>query len=227
MQTFMQSSTQPSLVIILLGPPGSGKGTQAKRLALDYQIPQISTGDLFRENMAAETPIGVLAKGFIQAGRLVPDEIVLGMLFERIAQPDCNRGYLLDGFPRTITQADQLGKHQSMQTQLFVLSLEVPDEEIVKRAAGRLICRQCGAIYNRDISPPKQDHICDKCQGEVYRRTDDEPDVVRQRLKIYHEQTQPLIEYYDHQGLLTAFDGNQMPNVVHAEIRRNIDNNFS
>lgn len=222
----MQSSNQTSLVIILLGPPGSGKGTQAKRLALDYQIPQISTGDLFRENIAGQTPIGVEAKSFIQAGRLVPDEIVLGMLFERIALPDCRNGYLLDGFPRTITQADQLGKHQSLQAKLFVLSLEVPDEEIVKRAAGRLICRQCGAIYNREISPPKHDHICDKCEGEVYRRTDDEPDVVRQRLKVYHDQTQPLIEYYDHQGLLTKFDGNQMPHVVHAEIKHYINSNW-
>lgn len=222
----MLSSMQSSLVIILLGPPGSGKGTQAKRLALDYHIPQISTGDLFRENIAAETPIGVQAKAFIQAGQLVPDEIVLGMLFERIAYPDCKKGYLLDGFPRTITQADQLGRHQSMQTQVCVLSLEVPDEEIVKRAAGRLICRQCGAIYHRDISPPKKDHICDKCMGEVYRRTDDDPGVVRKRLKVYREQTQPLIEYYDHQGLLTAFDGNQDPGVVHTEIKRYIDTNL-
>jgi adenylate kinase len=217
----------PSLVIILLGPPGSGKGTQAKRLAIDYQIPQISTGDLFRENMAAQTPIGMKAKGFIQAGQLVPDEIVLGMLFDRIAQSDCARGYLLDGFPRTIPQADQLGQHQSMKTKLFVLSLEVPDEEIVKRAAGRLVCRQCGAIYNRNISPPKQEGTCDKCGGEVYRRADDEPDVVRKRLKVYHEQTQPLIEYYDHQGVLTAFDGNQTPDAVYAELTRYINSTLS
>lgn len=214
----------PSVVMILLGPPGSGKGTQAKRLSQDYQIPQISTGDLFRENMAAGTPIGLKAKAFIQSGQLVPDEIVLGMLFDRIAQPDCARGYLLDGFPRTIPQADQLAQHQSMKTTLCVLSLEVPDEEIVKRAAGRLLCRQCGAIYNRDISPPQIDSICDKCGGEVYRRMDDEPDVVRKRLKVYHEQTQPLIEYYDHQGLLTTFDGNQSPDAVYTELKRYIDN---
>jgi adenylate kinase len=211
------------LVIILLGPPGSGKGTQAKRLAQDYQIPQISTGDLFRENMAAQTPIGLKAKNFIQAGQLVPDNIVLGMLFDRIAQSDCIRGYLLDGVPRTIYQAEQIAQHERIKTQLLVLSLEVPDEEIIKRAAGRLICRQCGTIYNRLISPPVHDHICDLCGGEVYRRLDDEPDVVRNRLKIYHEQTQPLIEYYDHQGLLTTFDGNQLPDIVHAELKRYID----
>ncbi len=212
-----------SFVIILLGPPGSGKGTQAKRLSADYGIPQISTGDLFREHMTAQTPIGQKAKGFIQAGQLVPDDVVLGMLFDRIEQSDCAKGYLLDGFPRTTPQADQLAQHQSMKTKLFVLCLEVPDEEIVKRAAGRLVCRQCGSIYNRDISPPVHENVCDKCKGEVYRRADDDPEVVRKRLKVYHEQTQPLIEYYDKLGLLTIFDGNQPPDVVHAELKRFID----
>lgn len=215
----------PSIIIILLGPPGSGKGTQGRRLSQDYEIPQISTGDLFRENMGAQTPIGLKAKSFIQSGQLVPDEIVLGMLFDRIAKPDCAKGYLLDGVPRTIAQADQLAKHQSLKTKLFVLSLEVPDEEIIKRAAGRFVCRQCGAIYNRDISPPLKDHICDNCGGEVYRRTDDEPEVVRKRLKVYREQTQPLIEYYDHQGALTTFDGNQSPDAVYIELKRYVNEN--
>jgi adenylate kinase len=210
-------------VIILLGPPGSGKGTQAKRLSQDYQLPQISTGDLFREHMAALTPVGKKAKEFIQAGLLVPDDVVLSMLFERIQQPDCAKGYILDGFPRTILQAEQLAQHESMQAKSFVLCLEVPDEEIVKRSAGRIVCRQCGSIYNRDISPPVHDNICDKCGGQVYRRVDDEPEVVRKRLKVYREQTQPLIEYYDKRGLLTMFDGNQSPDVVHAEFKRFID----
>lgn len=216
-------SIQSPLVIVLLGPPGSGKGTQAKRLAQDYQIPQISTGDLFRENIAAETAIGIKAKSFIQAGQLVPDEIVLGMLFDRIDKSDCARGYLLDGFPRTLNQGNQLSSHQSMKTKVFVLSLEVSDDEIIRRAASRLVCRHCGAIYSRDISPPKEDNCCDKCLGEVYRRVDDEPDVVRKRLEVYHGQTSPLIEYYDHQGLLTAFDGSQKPEVVHAELKSYID----
>lgn len=207
-------------MIILLGPPGSGKGTQAKRLSQNYHIPQISTGDLFREHIAAQTSIGQKAKSFIQAGQLVPDDIVLSMLFERIEQPDCVNGYILDGFPRTMMQADRLAQHQSMKTKVFVLCLEVPDEEIVKRAAGRLVCRQCSSIYHRDRSPPAHDNICDKCGGEVYRRMDDEPEVVRQRLKVYRAQTQPLIEYYDKLGLLTTFDGNQPPDVVQAELKR-------
>jgi adenylate kinase len=211
------------LVIILLGPPGSGKGTQAKRLSQDYSMPQISTGDLFRENIATQTPIGLKTKDFIQTGYLVPDDIVFRMLFARIAQPDCAKGFLLDGFPRTIPQAHELAQHQGTKTKLYVLSLKVPDEEIIKRAAGRLVCRQCGTIYNRDIAPPIHDSICDKCGGEVYRRPDDEPNVVRKRLQVYHAQTQPLIEYYDHKGLLATFDGDQSPDVVHAELKRYID----
>lgn len=210
-------------VIILLGPPGSGKGTQAKRLSEEYRLPQISTGDLFREHIAAQTPIGRKAKEFIQAGLLVPDEVVLGMLFHRLEQPDCANGYLLDGVPRTIVQADQLSEHQSMKTKLFVLCLEVPDEEIIKRAAGRFVCRECGFIYNRLISPPARENICDRCGGEVYRRSDDEPDVVRQRLKVYHHQTQPLIEYYEQKGSLARFNGNRPPDVVYAELKDYID----
>jgi adenylate kinase len=217
------SENSLQFVIILLGPPGSGKGTQAKLLSQDYQIPQISTGDLFRDHMSAQTSIGQKAKNFIQAGQLVPDEIVLDMLFQRIEQPDCSNGYILDGFPRTKLQADQLAQHQTMQTKLFVLCLEVPDEEIIKRAAGRLVCRQCNSIYNRDISPPQHDNICDKCGGEVYRRLDDESEVVRKRLKVYHAQTQPLIEYYEKLGLLTNLDGNRPLNVVHAALKRYID----
>jgi adenylate kinase len=219
----LESSCSSPLVIILLGPPGSGKGTQAKRLSQDLHLPQISTGDLFREHMSAQTPIGQKAKEYIQTGRLVPDDIVLGMLFQRIEKPDCSRGYLLDGFPRTIVQADRLAEHESMKTKLFVLCLEVPDEVIVKRAAGRLVCGQCASIYNRDISPPLHANICDKCGGEVYRREDDEPDVVRKRLKVYHAQTQPLIEYYDRLALLTMFDGNQPPDIVHAELKHFIE----
>lgn len=218
----MQQLSTP-FVLILLGPPGSGKGTQAKQLAIDYGIPQISTGDLFREHMAAQTSIGIKAKEYIQSGLLVPDDIVLGMLFDRIEKPDCAKGYLLDGFPRTEVQAERLSHHQSMKTKLFVLCLEVPDEEIIKRAAGRLVCRQCGAIYNLFIAPPVYERRCDKCRGEVYRRPDDEAQVVSKRLAVYRDQTRPLIEYYDHRGLLTLFDGNQPPEVVHRELKHYID----
>lgn len=221
-----KSLKSPKFVIILLGPPGSGKGTQAKRLSLDYGIPQISTGDLLRENMAAQTLIGLKAKDFVQSGHLVPDEIVLNMLFDRIDKEDCQRGFLLDGFPRTIPQADQLAQHQSMKTKLFVLSLEVPDKEIVKRASGRLTCQKCGTIYHKETSPPKRQNICNKCGEEVRRRVDDDPEVVYKRLKVYHDQTKPLIEYYDHRGLLTAFDGTQSLEKVHEELKKYIDENI-
>lgn len=213
-----------SLVLILLGPPGSGKGTQAKRLALRYHLPQISTGDLFREHMTAQTPIGKEAKKFIESGQLVPDEVVMKILFDRIAQPDCQKGYILDGFPRTVAQADQLAHHQSTNSKLFVMALDVPDEEIVRRASGRLVCRQCGSIYNSENSPPSHPNRCDKCGGEVYRRKDDEPEVVLKRLQVYRAQTQPLIEYYDRLGLLTVFDGNQSPDIIYNELTSFIDN---
>lgn len=219
------SNCQPSapFVVILLGPPGSGKGTQSKRLAQDFFIPAISTGDLFRKHLAENTSIGQKAKGYMQSGLLVPDEIVLGMLYERIEAPDCINGFLLDGVPRTIAQAEQFTKHEKISTNLSVLCFEVPDEELIKRSAGRLVCRQCNTIYNRDTSPPTHDRICDKCGGEVYRRKDDEPEIVQERLKVYHAQTQPLIAYYDHLGLLTTFDANQPADVLHAEIKRYLD----
>jgi len=226
--SFMQEKLHfPSLVIILLGPPGSGKGTQAKRLSQDYHIPQISTGDLFRENIAARTLVGLQAEGFIRVGQLVPDDTVLNMLFERTAKPDCARGYLLDGVPRTLYQADQLSQHLGVGTKLYVLNLEVSDEDIVKRAMGRLVCRQCAWIYNRDLSPPMHDRICDKCGGEVDQRADDVPDVVRKRLSIYRAQTQPLVEYYRHQGVLAIFDGHQSIEVVYAELNRYISVHFA
>lgn len=220
----LEQSSLP-FVIILLGPPGSGKGTQAKHLAVDYDIPPISTGDLLRENISKQTPIGVQAKGYLQQGYLVPDDVVLKMLFDRISQPDCEKGYLLDGFPRTIFQADQLAQHLGLRTKLFVLNLEVSDEEIIKRASGRLLCKNCGAIYHRETSPPKNLLQCDRCGGEIYRREDDEPEVVQKRLKVYRDQTQPLIEYYDHRGLLTVFDGNQSKEKVHRELKRYIEEN--
>lgn len=226
-----QQTPMPPIVIILLGPPGSGKGTQAKHLAKVYQIPQISTGDLFRENITKKTPIGIKAKGFIEEGRLVPDEVVLDMLFDRIASSDCIRGYLLDGVPRTLAQADALSRHLALlvlkeplkRALLFVIDLEVPDSVIVKRAAGRLVCSQCGAIYHSDFSPPANGYTCDSCGREVYKRSDDEPQVVQKRLNVYREQTKPLIEYYTHQGLFASFDGNRPPDVIHAEIKRYID----
>lgn len=224
--THPQVSSQAALIIILLGPPGSGKGTQAKRLAQDYQIPHISTGDLFRENMALDTALGSKAKAFIQAGQLVPDSLVLEMLFDRVSRSDCLRGYLLDGFPRTIPQAEALSTARNPNIPMIVLNLEVPDTIIVKRAEGRLICRKCGTIYNRDVSPPIYESICDKCQGEVYQRSDDKAEVVLERLRVYHQQTQPLVHYYEEKNQLISFNGDQPPDVVHAELKRAIDHAF-
>lgn len=216
-----------TLVLILLGAPGSGKGTQAKRLAQDYHIPHISTGDLFRENMALNTPLGRKAKEFVQAGQLVPDDLVLEMLFDRVVRSDCTRGYLLDGFPRTIAQAEALSRTLNPSIPLRVLYLDVPDDVIIKRAAGRLVCKSCGTIYNVAISPPVWAGVCDKCGGEVYQRLDDRPEVVRERLKVYRNQTEPLISYYNRKGSLTSFNGNQPPDVVHAELKRCIDDSFT
>lgn len=217
----MPQSSQ--LVIILLGPPGSGKGTQCRRLAEEYGLPHISSGDLFREQMSAGTPIGQKAKSYIQAGQLVPDEVTLGMVFERIDKPDCAKGYLIDGVPRTVEQANQLAEHPSMKGKLLVLCLDVKDDEIIKRAAGRIICRECGQVYNLATSPPIHDKQCDKCGGELYRRADDEPEVVRKRLQVYHEQTQPLLKYYEERKFLTTFDGSQSPDRVHAQLKEYID----
>jgi adenylate kinase len=219
----MLENTPLPLVIILLGPPGSGKGTQAKQLAQDCQLPHISTGDLFRENISQGTELGKKVKGVIQAGMLVSDQLVLDMLFERVSKSDCQKGYLLDGFPRTIPQAEALSKALAGNCRMMALCLDVPDDVIVKRSAGRLLCKQCGAIYNRDRSPPKQEGVCDQCGGEVYQRPDDAPAVVQERLKVYHEQTEPLVRYYDERGLLTVFNGDQPPSAVYEELKRYID----
>lgn len=206
-------------VIILLGPPGSGKGTQAVRLSKEQGIPHISTGDLFRENISQGTELGQRAKSYIDAGKLVPDSVVLDMLFDRVSRPDCAHGYLLDGFPRTLPQAEAFQKHLPSGTKLIVLDLEVPDEMIVKRIAGRLTCSQCGNIQNRFVSPPKQEGICDKCGGAFTQRPDDKPEVVQERLRVYHEQTAPLIGYYQKQGVLFTVDGTKSPDEVYAELK--------
>ena len=201
-------------VVILLGPPGSGKGTQAVRITKELGIPHISTGDLFRENIGKHTPLGQRAKEFMDAGKLVPDELVLEMLFDRVARPDCAKGYLLDGFPRTLPQAEAFEKQLDSHTKLIVIDLEVPDEIIVKRAEGRLTCKECANIHNRYFSPPKHEGICDKCGGSLIQRSDDKEEIVQERLRVYHSQTKPLVEYYTNKGLLHRFDGTHSPDVV-------------
>lgn len=206
-------------VVILLGPPGSGKGTQAARLTKELGIPHISTGDLFRENMSKDTELGKRAKAFMNAGKLVPDEVVLDMLFDRVARPDCAKGYLLDGFPRTLPQAEALDKHLAANANLSVVDLEVPDEMIVKRAEGRLTCKSCGFVYNRYFSPPVVEGTCDKCESELMQRPDDQAAVVQERLRVYHEQTQPLVNYYAKKGVLKQVDGTQSPDEVFESLK--------
>lgn len=204
-------------VILLLGPPGAGKGTQAVRLAADCGVPHISTGDLFRANLKQGTDLGNRAKTFMESGKLVPDELVLEMLFDRVGQPDCEGGYLLDGFPRTLGQAKALT--EALGDQPYVaLQLDVADELLVGRASGRLICGNCGNIQHMEFSPPKVEGVCDVCGGELARRADDEPDVVRKRLAVYHEETQPMIDYYGDLGSLQVVDGSRTPDEVFADL---------
>ncbi|WP_419997227.1 adenylate kinase [Streptomyces boninensis] len=193
--------------IVLVGPPGAGKGTQAAYLAKNLSIPHISTGDLFRANISQETELGLEAKSYMDAGQLVPDEITIGMAKDRMEQPDAENGFLLDGFPRNVSQAvalDEMLQTESMNLDA-VLDLEVPEEEVVKRIAGRRICRNDSShVFHVEYSAPKTEGVCDTCGGELYQRDDDSEDTVRRRLEVYHQQTEPIIDYYKAQGLVTT-----------------------
>ena len=205
-------------IIILLGAPGAGKGTQAARLCVARSLPHISTGDLFRANIQQASPIGLRAKEYMDAGRLVPDEVVLDMLTERVAAPDCRDGYLLDGFPRTLEQAEALGARLGNGDSLCVVNIEVSDDTIVKRASGRLLCRTCANIQHLEFSPPKTPGVCDADGGELFQRKDDSPEVVGERLRVYHEQTKPLVRFYTDQGVLEGINGEQSPDDVYADL---------
>ncbi|MER6073954.1 adenylate kinase [Streptomyces sp. NPDC001852] len=193
--------------IVLVGPPGAGKGTQAVRLAEKLSIPHISTGDLFRANISQQTELGKLAKSYMDAGNLVPDEVTIAMAKDRMEQPDAEKGFLLDGFPRNVSQAealDQLLETESIKLDA-VLDLEVPEDEVVKRIAGRRICRNDSShVFHVTYSRPKKDGVCDVCGGELYQRDDDSEDTVRKRLEVYHTQTEPIIDYYKAQGLVVT-----------------------
>jgi adenylate kinase len=195
--------------VILLGPPGSGKGTQAQKLGERYHIPQISTGDILRGAVKERTPLGVEAQGYMDQGRLVPDEVVVGIVRERLMASDCNGGFILDGFPRTLPQAEALDVTlQEMKREIdHVISIEVDNEELLGRLTGRRTCRTCGTMYHLMFNPPKKDGICDKCGGELYQRDDDQEATIRARLQVYEEQTAPLIAYYRNKGLLRTIDG--------------------
>lgn len=195
--------------IIMLGAPGAGKGTQAKKIAEKYGIPHISTGDIFRANIKNQTELGRKAKGYMDQGMLVPDELTLELIMDRFAKDDCKNGYVLDGFPRTIPQAEALttALAEKQDAVDYAINVDVPDEAIVSRMSGRRACLSCGGTYHIKFNPTKVEGVCDACGGELVLREDDKPETVQKRLDVYHEQTQPLIEYYQTQNILKEVDG--------------------
>jgi adenylate kinase len=211
--------------LILLGAPGAGKGTQAKLIVEKYGIPQISTGDMLREAVAKGTELGKKAKEYMDRGELVPDEVVIGIVKERLKQPDCDKGFILDGFPRTLKQAEELDKMLEELGKKIdaVINVHVPEEEVVKRIVNRRTCKNCGAVYHLIYNPPKEEGKCDKCGGELYQRDDDKEETVRARYKVYKEQTEPLIDYYSKKGLLYNVDGTKSIEEVFEEIKKILD----
>ncbi|ELC8417036.1 adenylate kinase [Clostridium perfringens] len=206
--------------IVLLGPPGAGKGTQAKSISNRYSIPHISTGDIFRKNISENTPLGIEAKSYMDNGQLVPDEVTINMVKDRLQQDDCKNGYLLDGFPRTVHQAEALDnflteREESIDTALLI---EVPKEFILERMTGRRVCPSCGASYHIKFNPPTNDGKCDLCGSDVIQRKDDTEETVKERLDVYEDQTQPLIDFYKNKKQLSVVDGTQAINEVFESI---------
>ena len=206
--------------IIMLGAPGAGKGTQAKMIAEKYGLPHVSTGDIFRANLKEGTPLGMKAKEYMDKGALVPDELTVEILLDRVAKDDCSGGYVLDGFPRTIPQAEVLDSELAKIDDAVDLAIdvEVPDENIVRRMSGRRACLKCGATYHIEHIPPKKEGICDACGEPLVQRDDDREETVKKRLAVYHEQTQPLIDYYTKKGILKTVDGTKDMKDVFADI---------
>ena len=207
--------------IIMLGAPGAGKGTQAKQIADAYKIPHISTGDIFRANLKAGTELGLKAKTYMDAGELVPDELTCDLVVDRISQADAANGYVLDGFPRTIAQAECLTNALNERNEKvdYAINVDVPDENIINRMSGRRACVDCGATYHIVYAPTKVENVCDKCGGGLILRDDDKPETVTNRLRVYHEQTQPLIDYYGAAGCLKTVDGTQDIDKVFEDIK--------
>ncbi|MGI6079755.1 MAG: adenylate kinase [Candidatus Avilachnospira sp.] len=206
--------------IIMLGAPGAGKGTQAVRIAKEYNIPHVSTGDIFRANIKNGTELGLKAKSYMDKGQLVPDEVTIGMLLSRIAEEDCREGYVLDGFPRTIAQAESLKASLEEKGQKidYAINIDVPDSAIVERMSGRRSCPKCGASFHVKFNPPKAEGKCDLCGEALIQRDDDRPETVAKRLEVYHEQTKPLVDYYDRERILKTVDGTKTTDEVFAAI---------
>ncbi len=212
--------------IILMGPPGAGKGTQAELIKVAYPIPHISTGDMFREAVVNGTAMGKEAKKYMDAGQLVPDEVTIGIVEDRLAQGDCEMGFLLDGFPRTTLQAqalDQVVAKRGKNVEV-ALNISVPEDILLLRMSGRVSCTTCKAVYNTKFSPPASTGVCDKCGGELVQRSDDKEETVKNRLKVYQDQTQPLLNYYEQQGSLTTLDGNRDSLEVFKDVKAILEN---
>ncbi|MFZ0089595.1 MAG: adenylate kinase [Solirubrobacteraceae bacterium] len=209
------------LNLILFGPPGAGKGTQAERLRDDFQLPFISTGDMLRANVRDETDLGTQAKEYMDAGDLVPDDLIVAMAAERLREDDAQDGFILDGFPRTIDQAHALERHLSElgRRVTAVLLIDVPDEEVIRRLSGRRVCVKAGHTYHLEFDPPKHEGVCDQDGSRLIQRDDDKPDVIKNRLRVYHDKTSPLIDHYDELGLLRRIDGTRDPADVNGHIR--------
>jgi adenylate kinase len=206
--------------LVLMGLPGAGKGTQAARITAAYNIPHISTGDMFREAIKENTPLGQQAKAYMDKGELVPDDVTIGIVRERLAKEDCQPGFLLDGFPRTVVQAEGLEKilNESGRQIDHVVHIAVSEEVLLQRLTGRRICRQCGATYHVAFNPPKQEGVCDQCGGQLYQRDDDRPETVKTRLEVNLKQEQPLLNYYKEKGYLRTVDGEQPMDEVFRQI---------
>jgi adenylate kinase len=206
----------------LIGPPGAGKGTQAANLVEQFEIPHIATGDIFRNAIKDETPLGRKAKEYIDQGKLDPDEVTIGIVENRLSEDDCQKGFILDGFPRTVVQADALTEILlNLGIELdTVLNIKVSDKEVINRLSGRRVCSECGATYHVDFNPPTEEGVCDKCEGELYQRDDDQPETIKERLNVYKEQTEPLIDYYQERDVLKNVDGEGNLDEVFAKIKQ-------
>ncbi len=211
--------------LVIVGPPGAGKGTQSARISSKYGIPHVSTGDMFREILRREDELASRVRRYVESGELVPDELVVEMVRDRICRPDCERGFILDGFPRTLSQAEALDRmlREANKDLDAVLYLRVSEEAVVRRLSRRRVCESCGAIYHLDYSPPRVPGVCDRCGGRLVQRDDDREEVVRERLRVYHRQTEPLVGYYRQRGILIEVDGCKEIDQVWEDIQRALD----